>query len=328
MAVDVAASEGEHPLRRYESRAMASPLRLTISGDVPGAIADRAWMEVRDEFEAAEQAMSRFRESSGLTALNRAALDRRGLVAETRLRRAVVAADRAYRLTAGRFDPRVLGDLQRLGYRGVDLGVAGWGSPGSAGAGPARLVSLEPDGAVRLEAPFDLGGIGKGLALRWAARRIERYLSPGSGALVEAGGDLATVGDGPDDGSWVIGIEDPEGGEEPAVVAIRTGGLATSSVAVNRWIGPDGAPAHHLLDPTTGAPGGEGLLAVTVAGPDPAWAEVRTKQLFLTGARSIGALARSLGLAAWWVRVDGVLEMTPAARAHSLWVAAEDAPRA
>ena len=62
---------------------------------------------------------------------------------------------------------------------------------------------------------------------------------------------------------------------------------------------------HHLIDPRTGEPGGDGLAAVTVAGPDPAWAEVWSKALFVEGARSIAAAARSRGLAAWWVGGDG-----------------------
>ncbi len=125
---------------------------------------------------------------------------------------------------------------------------------------------------------------------------------------------------------WLVAIEDPTGRDDgPAVLAVSSGAVATSSVRLRRWQAPDGAPAHHLIDPTTGRPGGEGLLAVTVATWDPAWAEVRSKELFLSGYRRIGSLARSLGLAAWWIDVDGRLEMTPAARQRTAWVAGETA---
>ena len=151
-----------------------------------------------------------------------------------------------------------------------------------------------------------------------------RRLVPGdAGVLLDAGGDIVTVGPGPDAGAWPIGIEDPGGGEDLAVVAVVRGALATSSIGVHRWVAPDGSIAHHLLDPATGRPGGDGLVAVTVASPDPAWSEVRTKQLFLAGSAGIGALARELGLAAWWVRDDGRLEMTPAARPMTTWLASE-----
>ena len=61
----------------------------------------------------------------------------------------------------------------------------------------------------------------------------------------------------------------------------------------------------------------------TGAGPDPAWAEVWSKVLFVGGWASIAAEARSRGLAAWWVADDGRLEMTAAARALTIWVASE-----
>jgi FAD:protein FMN transferase len=309
---------------------MASPLRLTVAGEVPGQLAESAWATVVDEFEASEQAMSRFRDSSGLTALNAAAIAGRAIVVEPRLRRAVVAADRAFRMTGGRFDPRVLRDLDRLGYRGAALPATTAG--GSSGDGSLatdratdRIVTCEPGGGIRLRTPIDLGGIGKGLALRWAAARVRRLLEAGTGALLEAGGDIVGFGLGPGEGAWPVGIEDPAGGQDLAVVALDEGALATSSVRVHRWQDPDGSSVHHLLDPVTGRPGGAGLLAVTVAAGDPAWAEVRTKQLFLAGPSGIGGLARSLGLAAWWVLESGTLEMTPAARVQTIWVASEAA---
>jgi thiamine biosynthesis lipoprotein ApbE len=79
---------------------MASPLRLTVAADVPDAAAEAAWASVVDEFEAAEQAMSRFRETSELTVANRAAVHADWAPAGPWLRRGLVAADRAHRLTA------------------------------------------------------------------------------------------------------------------------------------------------------------------------------------------------------------------------------------
>ena len=104
---------------------------------------------------------------------------------------------------------------------------------------------------------------------------------------------------------------------------VTDGAVATSSTLVHRWTAADGRAVHHLIDPRTGEPGGAGLLAVTVAGPDPAWAEVWSKSLFLCGRDGIAALARTRGLAAWWVDADGRLEMTAAARARTIWVAGE-----
>lgn len=148
--------------------------------------------------------------------------------------------------------------------------------------------------------------------------------------LLEAGGDIVADGAGADGGPWLIGIEDPldraaERPDDPvgavnvAVVAVAGGAICTSSVAVHRWQDPAGRSVHHLVDPRTGEPGGEGLLCVTVAGPDPAWAEVWSKTLFLEGARGVGPAARRHGLAAWWVTETGDLGMTPAARLQTVW---------
>jgi len=308
---------------------MASPLRLTIAPgalpvDVADVVADAAWTIVQGTFEVAEAAMSRFREDSELTWLNR-----RSPVAASisrPLERALSAADRARRVSGGRFDPRIVEALERIGYAGASQGPAAAVRPLP---GDGRILDRDGrTGRVALPRPVDLGGIGKGLALRWAATALDASVVgaavPPIGYLIDAGGDIAASGSSGAGEPWSIGIEDPAGGTEPvAVVGIGgRGAIATSSVRRLRWEHA-GRTVHHLIDPGTGAPGGDGLLAVTVAGPDPAWAEVWSKALFLEGAGGIAALARSRGLASWWLTTEGVLEMTPGARVRTVWVAGE-----
>jgi thiamine biosynthesis lipoprotein len=184
-----------------------------------------------------------------------------------------------------------------------------------------RIVERSWPGAVAVERPIDLGGIGKGLALRWATGILERQ---GVGRfLLEAGGDLVARGPGPDDEPWLIGVEDPAGAADAlAAIAVEDGAVATSSVRLRSWV-RDGRVVHHLLDPRTGEPADHGLRAVTVHGPDPAWAEVWSKSLFIGGLGAIAATARARGLAAWWVTDEGSLEMTSAARARTAWVEGE-----
>lgn len=308
---------------------MASPLRLAIAREglaegVSNLVVDAAWTIVRGTFEVAEVAMSRFREDSELTRLNRRSPG--GATVSRPLERALVAADRARRVTGGRFDPRIVEALERIGYVGVTQRAAG------AEIAPAsnRIVEPHPpSGGIALPRPVDLGGIGKGLALRWAANALDASVvggadGPAIGYLIDAGGDIVASGSPGGGAPWQVAIEDPAGGDEPVVVAaIRDrGAIATSSVRRLRWE-HDGRIVHHLIDPRTGEPGGEGLAAVTVAGPDPAWAEVWSKALFLEGRAGIAALARARGLAAWWVATDGALEMTAAARVRTAWVRGE-----
>jgi thiamine biosynthesis lipoprotein len=312
----------------FASRAMASPLRLSVAStgraqDIGRASA--AWAAACDEFEASEQAMSRFRESSEITLLNRRSATDSPTFVSRRLSVALAACDRAQRVTGGRFDPRVLWDLERLGDRGVSIAVRHHLDMGRRPP-PGRIVESTPEGRVSLPEPVDLGGIGKGLALRWASSSIER--SGVASFLLEAGGDLVARGEPPDGGPWLVAIEDPRNMDEPlAVLAVHEGAVATSSVRRRQWRS-GGRTVHHLIDPRTGEPGGSGLLAVTVAGHDPAWSEIWSKALFLEGNAGIAELARQRGLAAWWVGDDGGLEMTAAARARTIWTASDGRPKA
>jgi thiamine biosynthesis lipoprotein len=252
--------------------------------------------------------------------LNRAAGSGRDHVVGRRLYAAIASTDRASRLTDGRFDARVLAYLERLGDHGAPLTASAFGpSPQAPHRDPrARTVALDR--------PHDLGGIGKGLALRWAVAEAAAALEPAVGVLLEAGGDVVVRGRPGDQPAWSIAIEDPGlDGPPVALVALESGAVCTSSVARRSWQTTSGRTVHHLIDPRTGEPGGEGLRAVTVAGADPAWAEVWSKALFLEGRRRIADLARALGLAAWWVDEDGELAMTPAARIRTSWTRDLDA---
>lgn len=307
----------------FAARAMGSPLRLMVVSGKHGAATRRAaaaWVAVRQEFEAAEQAMSRFREMSEITFLNRRAgpIERSAL--SRRLLAALTTCERAHRLTDGRFDPRVLTILEHLGDHGAPIARIET-AEGSDRATGRRIAERDADGGIYLPEPVDLGGIGKGLALRWAAAAVrqagcERF-------LLDAGGDIVACGQPPGDGPWRIGIEDPSGATQPlAVVAATNEAVATSSICRRKWRMAD-RTVHHLIDPVSGEPGAGGLLAVTVAGSDPAWSEVWSKALFIEGRGGIASLARERGLAAWWVAEGSSLEMTAAARRRTIWAAGE-----
>jgi thiamine biosynthesis lipoprotein len=172
-----------------------------------------------------------------------------------------------------------------------------------------RAVRLGPE-------PVDLGGIGKGLAVRWAADQIAGHAAS---FLVEAGGDCYLGGAGPDGTGWRIGVEDPLGGLEPvAVLQLSDVACATSSIRLRQWRSGE-RRVHHLIDPRTGAPGGAGLLAVTVVGADPAAAEVWSKCLFLCGVDGVAQQAEAQDLAALWVADDGQMGTTSAMDPLLIW---------
>ena len=151
------------------------------------------------------------------------------------------------------------GCLERIGEHGANLDrVAGAGSiaPGAGRPGGYGRRGRPGDGAGRNSATaarastsagaVDMGGIGKGLALRWACARALRSLPAGAGVQIEAGGDVVAGGSPPDDG-WRIGVEDPAAADTDTaaplvVVELRSGAVATSSVRVRHWVAPDGRP--------------------------------------------------------------------------------------
>jgi thiamine biosynthesis lipoprotein len=284
-----------------EGRSMGSRLRLTLPGWREREI-DAAWTIVEREFDATEADLTRFDATSALSRLNQAVGETARV--PTRLSRALAAAWRAFRMTNGRFDPRIVGALEAFGERArVDLPP----SP-SRLDGKDRWLLLDPRrGTARLDAPIDLGGIGKGLALRWAATALRAC--GWSDYLLQAGGDIVARGLGPAARPWVVGIDDPLGGGRAlAAVELRDAAIATSSIAVRRWSDERGQIAHHLIDPRSGRPARPVWWSVTVRSRDPAWAEVHSKVGFLAGA---GIATDLEGVDAWWIGPDGDIHGSP-----------------
>lgn len=318
-------STGYQTAARLGFRAMATDVTLHV--EHPAAHAARALEEAREVFARVESACTRFDPDSPLMRAN--ARPDRWHVVPQECADAVREAGRAHRETGGVFDPRVLEALLRLGYdrslpfAGGAVEVAGTGSEAPRGRSPWRPRVQRRADRHRMHldgTPIDLGGIGKGLAVRWA---WERLRDAGESVMVDAGGDCRFSGPGPDGDGWHVGVEDPGGGAGPVAVLVLTdAGCATSSIRVRRWKA-DGRRVHHLIDPRTGYSGGEGLLAVTVIDPDPAWAEVWSKTLFLAGPAEIAGVAAIRDLAAVWVEGDGTVRVNPAARPLVLWTAAD-----
>ena len=303
-------------------RAMASSITLSVT--TPGRHAETCLDRAEAIFQDVEHTCSRFDPNSALSRVN--ANPRSWHDVPATLATAIEEAARAHRETDGLFDPRILDVLLGWGYDRslpftdghVERDRTGAPRP-AGGTAPwhPEIVERRGEWRVRLGGnPIDLGGIGKGLAVRWAAAELS---GAGRGYLVDAGGDCAFGGVGPDGGGWRVGVEDPAGEVEPVLVLdVSNTGCATSSIRLRHWLA-DGKPVHHLIDPRTRKPGGEGLAAVTVVAPDPAWSEVWSKTLFLAGTAGIRARADELGLAAAWVGLDGTVGTTAAMDALIIW---------
>ena len=280
-------------------RALGTGVQVTVT-DGRQLAAARAMLEA--DLAAVDLACSRFRPDSEIVALDRVTGGGPAEVSPL-LAEAIAVALRAARLTDGDVDPTVGAAMNAVGYdRDFSLvaregpavkltvrTIPGWRQVEFDEQ--ARLLRLPP--GVRL----DLGATAKAWAADRAATRIAA--ATGGGVLVSLGGDVAVSGRAPD-GGWRIRVQDVSGRpEDPptgpsTVVAIGTGGLATSSTAARRWR-RGGDILHHILDPRTGLPAAVVWRTVSVAAATCTDANIASTAAIIRG-RAAPAWLTELGL--------------------------------
>jgi thiamine biosynthesis lipoprotein len=260
----------------YAFRAMNTDVQVTASGDEE-AVAT----QVSATFADAEDRYSRFRETSELSALNRA---EGPFVASPELFQLLTRARSYVEMTDGLFDPGVGGTIIALGY---DRSFA----PGTLDRERAserplagRFLDVMLDRETRTvwrpqHVRIDLGGIAKGSTVDVAARHLM-----GSGAI-DAGGDAVLRGAGPSGDKWLVDIEDPnDPSRTVATLAVADAAVATSAANRRRWRVGD-TFAHHLIDPRTRSYSATDLAQATVVAPSAELADVMAKTAFLLGGR-------------------------------------------
>ncbi|MBL8622102.1 MAG: FAD:protein FMN transferase [Myxococcales bacterium] len=257
---------------------------LSVEGEAAAAA------EVGALFATAEARFSRFRPDSELAQLNCAT----GPFAASPAMMAALARARAYvELTGGRFDPAVGGAMIAAGYdRGFAPGALDRATAAAA-APPARFadVTLDLERGLVVRPPhvqLDLGGMIKGATVDLAARHLPEI------AALDAGGDAALRGAGPEGDGWYVDVEDPADPSRVVVtLVVRDRAVATSAANRRRWRRGD-AWAHHLIDPATGAPAATDLAQVTIVAHRAERAEILAKAVFIAGARAGRALLANL----------------------------------
>ena len=285
-------------------RALGTLVQLVVTDPaaLPGA---RRLLE--DDLAAVDSTCSRFRDDSEIRSLTGGRHRISPLLAE-----ALGVALRAARLTDGDVDPTVGAAMSAAGYdrdfrqiepNGPPLRltvrqVPGWREVRLDGR------SLTLPGGVQL----DLGATAKAWAADRSVTRIAAQTD--SGVLVSLGGDIAVAGPPPADG-WRIRVQDVTGpaGDIPegphALIAIRDGGLATSSTTARRWR-RGGDVLHHILDPRTSLPAEPVWRTVSVAAGSCADANAASTAAVIRGRRALAWLTR-LGLPSRLVDATGAV---------------------
>jgi thiamine biosynthesis lipoprotein len=247
---------------------------------------------------------SRFRADSALSAVNRHG---GGTNVHPLLFAALRVAMRAARDTDGLVVPTLGACMIAIGY---DRSFAGVRAASGERVDPVppsaswRDIELDEETrSVRLPRgiQLDLGATAKAWAADVAAARIAERL--GCGALVNLGGDLAIAGEAPADGWRVRVTADHSVSTGGQVVAVRSGGLATSSTTVREWKRADQV-LHHVLDPATGLPAQRIWRYVSVSANDCVTANTAATAALVLGTRAEGWLG-TRDLAARLVAADG-----------------------
>ena len=152
---------------------------------------------------------------------------------------------------------------------------------------------------------LDVGAVAKGWAVQRAAEAAPR------GLLISVGGNVCATGPKEESGTpWVVGIQDPDGGEEYLHTIYVTGGSVVTSGDYQRNYVVDGQLYHHIIDPETLFPAAY-WRSVTIVCADSGLADALSTALFLLPAEEGQQLLEECGAEAMWVDAGGEIRYSP-----------------
>ncbi len=197
-------------------------------------------------FEEWEQVLSRFRNDSELSQLNRRP-NQPVHVSET-LWEVYQAALWAEQYSGGLITPTTAQALIQAGYDRTfeELLPDRQASAKASAVPPLSAIQADPDErtlCIPEGTQLDFGGVAKGWAAHQAMLRLEA-IGP---ALVDSGGDIAISDSLPGPEPWEVAVDDPlHPGQEVTRLYLEDCGVATSGKDRRRWM-RDGRilPSHH-----------------------------------------------------------------------------------
>ena len=129
---------------------------------------------------------------------------------------------------------------------------------------------------------LDLGAIAKGFAADELTRIVRQ--AGIAHAVIDIGGTISAVGKRPDGKRWNIGIRDPrvQQGQPVISVLIESCSISTSG-SYERYFEQDGVRYHHIIDPATGYPVRNNMIAVSVFSDSATDADALSTACFVLG---------------------------------------------
>ena len=266
---------------RFSDTAMTTPIELEFWAEDKD-LAEKVAAEVLAVFHQVDEQMSRYREDSEVSLLNRNAGNGPVTVSDSlfevleKAQEVSILSDGAFDITFGSVgylydfragkkptDAELQSGLPRVNFRDVMLDQ------------DAQTVELGHAG-IRV----DLGGIAKGYAVDLG---IERLVSLGiRHARLSAGGDMRLLGD-KRGRPWYVGIRDPRSeGRNAVVLPLEDVAVSTSGDYERFFVDEAGDRVHHILSPETGK-SVKGVQSVTIIGEDALTTDGLSTAVFVLG---------------------------------------------
>ena len=156
---------------------------------------------------------------------------------------------------------------------------------------------------------IDLGAVAKG----YISGRLREYLKEKgcTGAVINLGGNISTLGSKPDGSPFKVGVQKPfsSRGETSAVVRMKEG-CVISSGTYERCFEENGVLYHHILSAKTGYPADTGLTQVTVMGNDDMLCDTLSTLGILLGKERTEELVKEKGYDVTLIFTDDSGKMT------------------
>ena len=143
------------------------------------------------------------------------------------------------------------------------------------------------------KAVIDLGAVAKG----YIADRMKEYLCANGveHAIIDLGGNVLCLGAKPDGSDYRVGIRDPGADAATPIVTVNiNGGSVVTSGVYERSFTENGVTYHHILDSETGRSVQNGLLSVSILGPESFQCDALSTVCFALGLENGLVLIESL----------------------------------
>lgn len=166
----------------------------------------------------------------------------------------------------------------------------------------------EEAGTVYLSDPelrLDVGAVAKG----WSVQRVAETAP--AGLLISVGGNVCATGPKDESGTpWVVGIANPDGGEDYLHTLYNRDSAIVTSGDYQRYYVVDGQVYHHIIDPETLYPARR-FRSVTIVCGDSGLADALSTALFVLPREEGEALVQKAGAEAMWMDLEGNCYYTP-----------------